>query len=631
MTVTVLARDLTLSATTAESHVSSALHELHPLDPLRAHHMGDGPTPGAGTMAHRRPPAGSIHCVVSHHTRDWNPVCHSLNWASTGNGCEGLGVNADGHTTSSTWAPLRFRVFRWLWLASMVSNVGSWMQGVGAQWFLVHAAHAAILVSLVQTADSLPDVLFGIVGGVLADTLDRRRLLIAVQAGLLVATSTLAVLTIAGRMSPALLLLFTFVIGTGSVLGIPAYQSLVPELVPRDQIPAAAQLSSININLARAIGPAIAGILITYLGVGAVFAVDAATFLVYGLVVALWRPHQDTAPHIPERFISALRAGGRYVRYAPVVRRILFRTALFLVPGSALWALLPLVASRRLDLGSSGYGLLLAALGIGAIAGASVLSKVRAHFSPNALIGITGGVFAAALVVLILVQSTVVVVIVLVPAGMAWVGMLATVNTLLQLFLPSWVRARGLSVYQMVLFGAQGLGALLWGVVADSFGLTVTFLVAAGLTAAAAASIRIWPFVDTATMDRRLLVRPDPDVGVATDANSGPVVVWTTYSIPTEHEGGFMEAMAHVRESRLRTGATQWGLFRNGERPGEFDEIFVVASWDEHLRQHRERMTATDFAYEDQAKGLSETAPHTRHLLPTDLDKKWVNHPGFRG
>jgi predicted MFS family arabinose efflux permease len=532
-------------------------------------------------------------------------------------------MKAEGRTKASTWAPLRSKVFRWLWLASMVSNAGSWMQGVGAQWFLVHAAHAAILVSLVQTADMLPDVLFGIVGGVLADTLDRRRLLIAVQAGLVVATSTLAVLTIAGRMTPALLLLFTFVIGTGSVLGIPAYQSLVPELVPRDQIPAAAQLSSININLARAVGPAIAGILITYLGVGAVFGVDAATFLVYGLVVALWRPDPNTTPHIPERFVSALRAGGRYVRYAPVVRRILLRTALFLVPASALWALLPLVASRRLGLGSSGYGLLLAALGVGAMAGASVLSKVRSHLSPNVLIGLTGGVFAGALVTVILVRSTAVAVIVLVPAGMAWVGMLATVNTLLQLFLPSWVRARGLSVYQMVLFGAQGLGALMWGVVADSFGLSAAFLIAAGLTAAMAASIRIWPLVDTAGMDRRVLVRPAPAVDVTTGADSGPVVVRTTYSIPSVREQDFMSAMASVRESRLRTGATQWGLFRNGEHPGEFEEIFVVGSWEEHLRQHAERMTATDLAYEAEAKALSETTPQTWHLLPTELDEKW--------
>jgi len=528
---------------------------------------------------------------------------------------------AKGQTTLSTWAPLRITVFRWLWLASLISNVGTWMQTVGAQWFLVHAAHAAILVSLVQTADMLPDVMFGIVGGVLADTLDRRRLLMAVQGSLVVATSVLAALTIAGRMSPALLLLFTFVIGTGSVLTTPAYQSLVPELVPRDRLPAAAQLSSINVNLARAIGPAIAGILIEYIGVGAVFVLDAATFLVYGIVVALWRPSLVATSQGPERFVSALRAGGRYVRYAPVVRRILFRAALFLVPASALWALLPLIASRRLGLGPGGYGLLLAALGGGAIVGATMLSRVRARLSPSALIQLVGAVFGAALVA-ILVRSTVVVVIVLVPAGMAWVGMLATVNTLLQLFLPRWVRARGLSVYQMVLFGAQGLGAVAWGAVDDAFGLTFTFLVAAGLMVLGAASVRLWPFVDTSGMDRRIVVRPDPDVTLETDEDAGPVVVRTTYSIPTEREPDFMRAMLRVRESRLRTGATQWGLFRNGEQLGEFEEIFVVASWDEHLRQHRERMTATDLAYEDQAKALSDTTPHTWHLLPTDLDER---------
>jgi MFS family permease len=522
---------------------------------------------------------------------------------------------------SSTWAPIRLSVFRWLWIASLVSNVGTYMQTVGAQWFLVNAAHAAILVSLVQTADMLPDVMFGIVGGVLADTLDRRRLLVVVQAGLLVGTLTLAGITLAGLLSPALLLVFTFLIGTGSVLAIPAYQSLVPELVPRDQILAAAELSSINVNLARAIGPAIAGVLIVYIGVGGVFVIDAATFLFYGLVVALWRPSADTPPSPSERFVSALRAGGRYVRYAPVVRRILLRAALFLVPGSALWALLPLVARSRLGLGPGGYGLLLGALGIGAVVGASVLSKVRATLSPNALIAVMGGIFAVALLAVILIRSTVVVAVILVPAGMAWVGMLATVNTLLQLFLPSWVRARGLSVYQMVLFGGQGLGALAWGLIADSFGLTFTFVVAAGMMAATSASVRIWPLVDTSDMDRSPVVRPDPSLQIGTEASHGPVVVRTTYSIPPEHELEFLRAMRQVRESRLRTGATQWGVFRNGEVPGEFEEIFVVASLEEHLRQHRERMTATDISFEERAKALSDTPPHTWHLLSADIDQ----------
>ena len=520
----------------------------------------------------------------------------------------------------STWAPFRAKAFRWLWIASLVSNVGTWMQTVGAQWLLVHAANAAILVSLVQTADMLPDVLFAVVGGVLADILDRRRLIIAVQAGLAVAGALLATLTFTGHMSPALLLMFTFVIGSGSVFITPAYQSLVPELVPRKDVPSAVQLNSININIARAVGPGIAGILIAHLGVGADFAINAGTFLVYALAVLLWRPSQNITPELPERFFPALRAGGRYVRYAPVVRRILLRAALFLVPASALWGLLPLVASRRLGLGPSGYGLLLGALGVGAIAGASVLSRLRAKLSVNAFVVLAGGFFCIALIAVALLHSTIGDVLVLLPTGAAWVWMLATLNTSLQLFLPTWVRARGLSIYQMVLFGAQGLGALLWGVLADEFGLTVAFVTAASLLAVGTASIRLWPLFDTSHMDRSIVVRPEPDFEFETKSDTGPVVVWTTYSVPPEREAEFVRAMRRVRESRFRTGATEWGLFRNGEQPGNFEEIFFVSSWEEHLRQHRERLTETDRSFEDEAKALSTSSPQTRHLFSTEIE-----------
>lgn len=526
---------------------------------------------------------------------------------------------SDTVAARSTWAPLRVQVFRWLWLASLVSNVGAWMQTVGAQWLLVHAAHAAILVSLVQTADMLPDVLFAIVGGVLADILDRRRLIIAVQICLACAGALLATLTITGHMSPALLLMFTFVIGSGSVFITPAYQSLVPELVPRDDISSAVQLNSINVNIARAVGPAIAGIVIAHFGVGADFAVNAGTFLVYAIVALLWRPSASITPQHPERFLSALRAGGRYVRHSPVVRRILLRASLFLVPASALWGLLPLVASRRLGLGPSGYGLLLGALGVGAIVGATVMTRVRAKFSANGIAALSGGFFCVALVALALLRSTIADVVFLIPTGATWVWMLATLNTSLQLFLPAWVRARGLSIYQMVLFGAQGLGALLWGVLADAFGLTVAFVAAAAFLAVGTVSIRIWPLFETSHMDRSLVVRPDPEFDFEAESIAGPVVVRTTYSIPPESESDFLSAMNRVRNSRFRTGATEWGIYRNGEHPGQFEEIFFVASWEEHLRQHRERLTATDVSFEDEAKALSTTTPETQHLFSTDF------------
>jgi hypothetical protein len=203
---------------------------------------------------------------------------------------------------------------------------------------------------------------------------------------------------------------------------------------------------------------------------------------------------------------------------------------------------------------------------------------------------------------------------------MTWVWMLATLNTSLQLFLPAWVRARGLSIYQMVLFGAQGIGALVWGVVADSFGLTVAFLASAALLGAGAASTRLWPLFETSQMDRSIVTRPVPEFAVESASDAGPVVVWTTYTIAPEKEAEFTRAMSRVRESRLRTGATEWGLFRNGEQPHVFEEIFFVDSLEEHLRQHRERLTSDDRSYEDAAKTLSTTPPKTRHLLSTEIE-----------
>ncbi len=393
----------------------------------------------------------------------------------------------------TTWSPLRYGVFRAMWLAVLVSNIGLWMQTVGAQWLLVRQPHASVLVALVQTADMLPDVIFGVVGGVLADMFDRRRLLIAVQVFMTVSGIALTVLTFAGQMPPALLLIFTFILGSGSVISLPAYQSLIPDLVPRAQLHAASTLGSISVNVARAIGPAIAGVLIARVGVGAVFAINAATFFAYAVVVTFWHPQAETTTQVPERFVSALRAGGRYVRYSPVVRRMLLRLGLFLIPASALWALLPLVATQRLHMGPSGYGLLLGALGVGAVAGSFVLPWLRARLSPNVLLATASVVYAAVLAGVVLIPNTSAAVVMLLPTGLAWIAVLSTMNAAMQLFLPQWVRARGLSVYLTVLFGSQAVGALLWGVVAEPGGVVPAFLIAALVLLAGAATIRLLP------------------------------------------------------------------------------------------------------------------------------------------
>jgi predicted MFS family arabinose efflux permease len=530
-----------------------------------------------------------------------------------------MSVKSDSTKTVSTWAPLRIGLFRAIWLAVLVSNVASWMQTVGAQWLLVGQPNAPILVALVQTVDYLPDVLFGLVGGVLADTFDRRRLLMVVQGFLVIVGAALAVLTLAGEMPPALLLTFTFLIGSSSVLILPAYQALVPDLVPRAQLHSAAALSSISINLARAGGPAIAGVVIARAGVGAVFALNTAMYALFLLVLVMWHPPAGK-PTVPEPFISALRAGGRYVRYAPVVRRILLRSALFLVPASALWSLLPLIASRRLGQGADGYGLLLGALGVGAIAGAVVLPRTRARLSINALLAASGVVYALVLAVVVLISNAVVILVVLLPAGVAWMAFLSTINAELQLFLPAWVRARGLSVYQMVLFGAQGAGALFWGFVAAPAGLVTTFLAAAVVMLAGVATMRIWPIIDTREMDRSTVQYwAEPSLVLTAAPDDGPVVVKTVYTVAPEKEAQFLKAMGRVRLSRLRTGATQWGLFRDGEVARQFIELYVVSSWEEHLRQHDDRLTGTDQRYEEEAEAFSEGSPDTSHLIAVEL------------
>jgi MFS family permease len=486
---------------------------------------------------------------------------------------------------------LRIAAFRSLWIALLASNIGTWMQTVGAQWLLVEQSGTDTLVAVVQTASTLPIVLLALPSGALADTFDRRRLLIAVQGFLVAVGALLTVLTLAQRMPPTLLLTLTFALGAGQALTAPAWQALIPDLVPRPQLASASALGAISMNLARAVGPAVAGLLIARTGVGVVFALNTFSFAVFALVLWRWRPRASGVDAVPERFAAAVRAGSRYVRHSPVVRRILLRAAVFLVPGSALWALLPLVASRRLGLGSSGYGVLLGAVGVGAVAGALLLPRLRARWSVNRLLLVAGIGFTAVLAVLGLARSEAVVVAALLPAGVAWVMVLSSVNAAMQLFLPGWVRARGLAVYLMVFAGAQAAGALAWGALSDVFGLVTAHLLAAAL---------FWP---------------EPHLELDPEGHDGPVLVTVSYPVSPEHDEAFVEAMEAVRRSRLRTGAVQWGLFRDGEQPGRFVEAYVVPSWDEHLRQHGGRLTGADRAAEERAQALADGPPQASHLL----------------
>ncbi len=294
----------------------------------------------------------------------------------------------------SAWAPLRIRVFRMLFIAQLVSNVGLWMQTVGAQWFLVEPHSSATVIALVQTASLLPTLFLALLAGGLADLLDRRRLLIVVSTGTAIAAAVTTLLAWTDVLTPQTLLLMTFLLGCGSSLSAPAWQAIQPELVPKEQIPAASALGSVTVNGARAVGPAVGGVVVALAGPAAVFAINTLTFLVIiGALVAWRRPVADVGVD-RERLGRSVVTGVHYVRSAPIVRRIMLRSVLFAFPASALWALLPLASSQELHLGATGYGGVLGLLGAGAVGGVALYPALRRRVPPNGVLAASAVAYA---------------------------------------------------------------------------------------------------------------------------------------------------------------------------------------------------------------------------------------------
>jgi MFS family permease len=526
---------------------------------------------------------------------------------------------------ASAWAPLRlFPVFRALWIAQFASNVGTWMQTVGAQWLLVD--RSPLLVSLVQAASTLPIVALALPAGAWADLVDRRRLLLGAQLAMFLAAAALAVTTAAGALSPVLILALTFALGCGTAVAGPAWQAIQPDLVDRAVLPQAAALNGLNMNIARAVGPAVGGFVVAAVGAGWVFALNALSFVGIAVTVALWRSPEraDTGP--PERLGEALRAGGRYVRNSATVRRLLYRAVLFIPAASAVWALLPVVAAGNLGLGSGGYGVMLGAVGIGAVVGALVIPRLRARVGTARLITMATVVAAVAIAVVATAGDAVLVGVALLPVGGAWIAVMSSLNSGLQLALPNWVRARGLAYYLAVFGGAQALGAVAWGTLADRTTVSTALLVAAAALAAGALVGLRSPMPDTAALDRTPSAHwPAPQLTVTPEPADGPVLVTLTYRVADADAAAFTAAMRRVGRSRRRTGALRWELFRDGADPTRFVESYLVGTWAEHLRQHEGRLTGADRRFEEQAHRFVQGAPEVAHLFPPPADE-----PGAR-
>lgn len=518
---------------------------------------------------------------------------------------------------ASLWAPLRRPLYRALWIAQMGANIGMWAQTVGAQWLMGDFTNGPLGVALVQAAVTVPMFLLVVPAGALGDIVDRRRLLLVGRGVALVSAAGLAGLTTAGVVTPALLLGMIGVLGVGQGLAAAPSSAIQPELVGLDEVTAAALLDGASFNLARAVGPALGGVLIAAAGPAATFAFNAVCISGVLLVLFAWSRPEDDRPLGAETMAGAVRAGARYVRSAPLFGRVLGHIVMFALFASGLWALLAVLARGPLRLSAAGYGLLLGCLGLGAVACAMALPRARRHLSPGRLVACGAAAYAGCLAVLSFVTWLPVVVATLAIAGAAWVGVQATFTSTAQLLLPEWTRARALGYFQLALTAGQAGGALLWGAVAELLGLTGAFLVPSiCLLVGTALARRFLPLPASPVNVSAIQHLPEPpEPGAQPEA--GPVLVTVEWHVDPQHTAEFAAAMRPVGQARRRTGATLWGLFHDLEEPSLFLETFTVASWREHLRQHAERGVVMDLETEALARRYldPDRPPRVQHLI----------------
>jgi MFS family permease len=537
-------------------------------------------------------------------------------------------VAADRTALPPALAPLARPVFRALWAAALVSNVGYWMQSVGAVWQIGTLSSSTVLVALVQTAISLPLVLLALPAGAMADVFDRRRLLLATQSWMLVSAAALCLLTLSGAATPLVVLALTFSLGLGNAANAPAWQATIPELVGGHQLASAVALNSAGFNIGRAVGPAIGGLVVAAAGPAAVFGLNAISYL--GVLAVLWRWRRRPGDGLGagERMLGAIGAGARYVRFAPELRAVLVRTSLFVLPASAMWALLPVVARGRLGLDATGFGLLLGALGIGSVAGAVLLPRMRRAMPIDLRVVAATLLFAAATVGLALLRSWVLVALAMAAGGVAWLATLTSFNVATQTAVPSWVRARALAVYLLVFQGGLALGSAVWGALAARFGQPATLLAAAASFGLGLLAALRWRLRGIAELDLSPSVRPEPAAVVELEPGDGPVLVLVEYRVDPAKAEAFAHAMRELRRVRRRDGAYRWGLFCDVADPGRHVETFVVRSWAEHLRQH-ERFTVEDMLVRDRALSyhVGDEPPKVSHFVHPDAaarQRRWV-------
>lgn len=487
------------------------------------------------------------------------------------------------------------------------------MQSVGAAWLMTSLTTNTFYVALIQTASALPFFILALPAGSLGDILDRRKLILSTELWMFVAASVLAVVTLAGGMTPWLLLLLTFALSAGDAVESPTWRAIFPELVPKEELPPALALNGIEFNLARAVGPGLAGLIIAVAGVGVAFVLNALSFLGVIGVIAGWKRPARKSQLPPETLGGATVAAIRFVRYSPNIRTVLVRSACVIFFVSAFWALLPPIA-KGLSSSSLGYGLLLGFFGVGAVIGAVVLQRARKVFSVEIIIAGATAVFAAVILATATLHILWLLCILMAFGGAAWTVVMSLFNTLVQAFAPDWVRARVLAVYLFVFQGSITIGSALWGFTAERTSAHTALL----LSGFGVAACLILPLFSRLPDSRPTLDVWDhwkrPTVFAETAPDRGPVLITVEYNVDRNHTSDFLDAMYQYQRVRRRDGASRWGIFYDTEIPGRYIESFIVHSWGEHERQHA-RFTVADREIEQRVRNFILGDPKVRHFI----------------
>lgn len=526
-----------------------------------------------------------------------------------------MALSTPAHGSPSVWSPLRRPLFRDRLIASIISNTGSWMQDTAGTWLMTALTASPFLIALMQTAASLPVLLFGVPAGATADILDRRRLLLGWGAWMLAAAAILSVLTLTGLIGAWSLLLLTFFLSVGAAMNGPTWQAIVPELVPREELPEAIALNSAAFNTARAVGPAAGGLAVAafasvLFGAGIVFLINALSFVAVLVVIYRWKRTPYFTSTLPgERLLASMRAGLRYTRFAPVMRTILVRGFLQTFCVSGMWALLAVVALQNLRRGALSYGILNGCIGLGAVVGAILLPRVRRRLSDDEIITAAALMFVVTLLVMAWVHAFWALVAALFLGGIAWTSTTSCLNIAVQLSVPAWVQARSLGIYQMVFQGGMALGSAVWGIVAEHTSASIALSVAAAGLLAGLRISRRFPLSFHNALDlspgrlAHALSRSAPQVMIEPKPQDGPVLITVVFRIDPARASEFIQAAHELGHVRRRDGAIRWALFRDPFDTARYVETYVLESWLDRQRQI-ERFTVADNEIRNRVMGF---------------------------